>query len=56
MGETAEYKECGWEGGWEEVWVEMPDAADDDKVIIGPDPGREHTDPPYYCPECGEEI
>lgn len=41
--------ECGWKGGWDEVHVELPSGA------IGPDPKRRYNDPPYYCPECGEE-
>ena len=39
--------ECQWLGTWDEVWVEIDG-------IPSPDPAKLHTDPPYYCPQCGE--
>jgi hypothetical protein len=52
----ARCEECGWEGDWADVWVEVPDPADPDRSVVGPDPDREHPDAPYYCPECGESL
>jgi hypothetical protein len=50
MSERAKCQECGWEGDWRDVWVELPSGR------IGPDPGLKYTDPPYFCPECEEAI
>jgi predicted RNA-binding Zn-ribbon protein involved in translation (DUF1610 family) len=56
MATRAQCAECGWEGEWERVWVEMPDPNDPDRTVIGPDPDRTVTEPPYYCPACGEDM
>jgi predicted RNA-binding Zn-ribbon protein involved in translation (DUF1610 family) len=56
MTTRAQCAECGWEGEWERVWVEMPDPNDPDRTVIGPDPDRTVTEPPYYCPACGEDM
>ncbi len=42
--------ECGWAGFWEDVLVELPNGT------IGADPSRTISDPPYYCPECRENL